>query len=78
MGFEGDNGPSRGRSLVVEFADRGVMGVFVGSGETCCCVPDGGVAETGGMAYVRMFVFMGERLLICRACLLCCVSICGL
>jgi len=41
-------------------------------------VPDGGVGGMGGMAYVRMFVLMGDRLLICRACLLCCVSTCGI
>ena len=53
----------------------GVIGVLCGSAEVCC-VPDGGVGGMVGIGYVRRFVLIGERLLICRICLLCCVSTC--
>lgn len=54
----------------------GVMGCLWGRGE-CGCVVEGEVgcwAERGSGRVVRL-VLMGERLLICRVCLLCWVLI---
>jgi hypothetical protein len=53
----------------------GVIGVLCGSGEAG--LPDGGVAAMGGIGYFPTLVFMGLRLLIFLAWLVCGMTIGG-
>lgn len=67
--FEGVVCPLLLASALVDPAEMGVNVDLFGNGED----PEEGVGGIGGIGFTLKFVLIGDKLLICRACLVCCV-----